>query len=332
MRHLPFLAALTALFLSLCLLGFVWLRIALYAQGPLAQDKFVVVPKGSSLTAIGMKLEQEGVIAHRLSLRLAAELLKPGMQLKAGEYQVPAHISLFNLLNKLASGDVYIRQVTIPEGLTNSQIVARLNAMPELQGEITRLPPEGGLLPQTYRYTLEDDRQGLIDQMAKEMTRTVEELWPNRVADLPIATPEQAVVLASIVEKETGIASERARIAGVFINRLRTGMPLQSDPTVIYGLTGGKPQEGGYGPLGRRLTTADLQADSPYNTYQNPGLPPTPIANPGAAAIAAVLNPEVNNYLFFVADGTGGHTFAADLAGHNANVANWRRVRKASGQ
>lgn len=333
MRHTPFLLSLAALAAALLLLAGVQFRNAIIAPGPLPQDDYVLIAKGSSLTGIGMTLEEHGVIRHRLLLRIAAELLKPGLQLKAGEYQFPARISLIDVLEKLARGDVYIRQVTIPEGLTVSQIITRLNQLPALTGEIAEIPQEGTLLPDTYRYNAGDTRQEIIEQMQAAMTRTLKTLWDARAREgLAVATPEQAVILASVVEKETGIASERTRIAGVFTNRLKIGMALQSDPTVIYGLTGGKPQEAGQGPLGRRLTVTDLQTPTPYNTYTNPGLPPGPIANPGAAAIEAVLHPEENNYLFFVADGTGGHLFASDLAGHNANVANWRRVRKASGK
>jgi UPF0755 protein len=192
-------------------------------------------------------------------------------------------------------------------------------------------PAEGSLLPDTYSYTRAESNEDVISRMQKAMTSTIDELWDKRIPGLPFADKNEAMTLASIVEKETGKPEERARIAGVFINRLKAGMPLQTDPTVIYALTGGKPENEGQGPLGRRLLTKDLEIDSPYNTYKYPGLPPGPIANPGRAAIEATLNPEVNDFIYFVADGTGGHIFAKTLSEHNDNVAKWRQIRKEQG-
>jgi UPF0755 protein len=196
---------------------------------------------------------------------------------------------------------------------------------------LTSIPEEGSLLPETYHYMKTDTRQNVIEQMQAAMKKAQDDLWPTRVPDLPVVNMSEVMVLASIVEKETGVPDERRKVAGVFINRLKRGMPLQSDPTAIYALTKGEIKDDGMGPLGRRLLRKDLEIDSPYNTYKYPGLPPGPICNPGRESIAAVLNPETHNYVYFVADGTGGHVFAETLAEHESNVAKWRKIR-AQGQ
>jgi UPF0755 protein len=328
---MKFACALLALILSLMLLAGVWGKILFDGRGPLQNEVLVTIPQGASVIGIGQLLSENGVVYNPIFFRAGVEALRAGPKLQAGEYAFPAGISLRQTIDKMVRGDIVIRQFTIPEGLTVHQIVARLNDIPELSGDVTRLPQEGRLLPQTYRYNAGETRQSIIDRMEKAMTETLDRLWAERDPDIALSTPDQALTLASIVEKETGVGRERATIAGVFYNRMRIGMPLQSDPTAIYALTDGKPQEDGQGPLGRRLTTKDLSADSPYNTYQNTGLPPGPIANPGEAALEAVLHPESNDFLFFVADGTGGHVFATDLADHNRNAAAWRKARKAAG-
>ena len=244
--------------------------------------------------------------------------------LKAGEYEFPAHVSMQDALRLLEEGKTLQRRFTVPEGLTSYEIVGIVAGVEELTGEIADTPPEGSLLPETYSYQKDETRASILKRMQDSMQDTLEKLWQG----LPFATKEEALVLASIVEKETSVPEERARIAGVFINRLKKGIPLQTDPTVIYALTEGKPENEGQGPLGRRLLTKDLEFDSPYNTYKYPGLPPGPIANPGAESIAAVLNPEAHDFLYFVADGSGGHAFAATLEEHNANVAKWRKIRR----
>jgi UPF0755 protein len=221
----------------------------------------------------------------------------------------------------LERGETVARRVTIAEGLTVAEIFGLLEEAPGLTGPLPEPPPEGSLLPETYFFALGDSRYGLVRRMRGAMTEALEAAWANRAEGLPLASKEEALVLASIVDKETGIPAERRQVAAVFINRLRKGMPLQSDPTVIYGLTGGE------GPLQRPLTRKDWEHDSPYNTYRNPGLPPGAIGNPGRDAIAAVLDPANVDYLYFVADGTGGHAFARTLAEHNRNVAVWRRIR-----
>jgi len=324
------------LFFVLCfaaiLTGGAWLLIAIkkaYDPGPLPQSSIVLIERGKGVAAIADILEKENVVGSALVFKILTRIEKDQRPLKAGEYEFTANISMADALNMMREGKVYDRKVTFPEGVTSWQIVETLKALPDMAGEIMEVPPEGTLLPQTYHYIKNDDRAALLDKMKAAMDKTVADLWPARAADLPISSEAELLVLASIVEKETGVADERKKVAGVFINRLRLGMPLQSDPTVIYGLTKGEIQNEGQGPLGRRLLTKDLQTPSPYNTYMNSGLPPTPIANPGRASIEAVLHPEEHDYIYFVADGTGGHAFARTLAEHNSNVANWRRIRRA---
>lgn len=299
------------------------------ADGPLMEEKAVMIERGSGVAAIADTLEREGVIADALIFKIAARLTDNQGTFKAGEYEFLPAMAMAEVMDKIRKGEVIDRVITVPEGMTSWQIVQRLTANDHLTGEIAAIPSEGSLLPETYHYTRGDTRAAKIAEMQAAMTRTMDELWEKRADNLPFATREEALVLASIVEKETGVASERRRIAGVFVNRLRARMPLQTDPTVIYALTRGAVKDEGQGPLGRRLLTKDLQTDSPYNTYKYPGLPPGPIANPGRAAIEAALNPEAHEYIYFVADGTGGHAFAKTLAEHNANVAKWRKIRAA---
>ncbi len=295
-------------------------------SGPLDETKYVLVERGQGVNQIAQKLENENVISNKFIFRAAAFFED---SLKAGEYEFTKEISMAGVLDKLEDGEVFERKITIPEGLTSYQIVELINKNQDLSGEITTIPAEGSLLPDTYLFGKNKDRQALIKDMQNAMQKVIDELWETRQADLPIKSKKEALILASIVEKETGVNDERTKVAGVFVNRLKKGMMLQTDPTVIYALTKGKIQNKGKGPLGRRLLLKDLRVDSPYNTYKVVGLPPGAIANPGRKAIAATLNPEAHNYIFFVADGTGGHAFAKDLAGHNANVAKWRKIRSA---
>lgn len=298
--------------------------------GPLTEAKFIVVEKGMGMSGIAGRLESEGAINSALVFKISARLKDQHTQLKAGEYEIPPQASMSLILDKMVKGEVYDRKLTFREGLTSWQIVQMLNAATELSGDpVTTIPEEGSLLPETYHYMKTDTRQNVIEQMQAAMKKTQDDLWPTRVSDLPIINMSEVMVLASIVEKETGVPSERRKVAGVFINRLKKGMPMQSDPTAIYALTKGEIKEDGMGPLGRRLLRKDLEIDSPYNTYKYPGLPPGPICNPGRESIAAVLNPETHNYIYFVADGTGGHVFAETLAEHEANVAKWRKIRAA---
>lgn len=309
----------------------VWAANTYRGPGPASQDRVFIVARGQGVAEIAEGLRMEGFIDHPLLFRAAARVTKADRNIHAGEYAFPAYMSMEQMLGKMARGEVVQRRVTVREGLTSWQVMRLVEQAQGMEGEIESPPREGTLLPETYSYLLGDSRQGMIEQMQKAMDKTVAELWPGREADLPVKNEREALVLASIVEKETGVASERKAVAGVFINRLRLGMPLQSDPTVIYAMTSGLVQDEGQGPIGRRLLTRDLQFDSPYNTYKNAGLPPGPICNPGRASIEAVLHPDKHDYLYFVADGKGGHAFAKTLEEHNANVAQWREIRKQSG-
>lgn len=290
--------------------------------GPSSSDIQLVIPRGASTGEIAVQLEGTGVIHDALVFKIGARIYAGGRPLKAGEYLFPARASARDVVELLLSGKTVVRKVTIAEGLTSREIMALVAAAEGLEGELPATPPEGSLLPETYHYSWGDNRAALIERMQEAMRKTLDELWASRAEGLPFDSPQAALTLASIVEKETSVEAERPLVAAVFVNRLNKGMPLQSDPTVIFALTKGKA------PLGRALLKADLAIDDPYNTYVNPGLPPGPIANPGRAAIAATLQPAQTNHLYFVADGTGGHAFAATLDEHNRNVAKWRKLKK----
>lgn len=295
------------------------------APGPLAEngatETVVNLPRGTGLNRIAETLEEQGVIGNSLIFRAGVMYHGKSSALKAGEYAIPSGASPQRVMEILIEGKAIVYKLTLPEGLTTAMALDLVAKHVSLQGEITRMPAEGALLPETYIFNRGMSRDALIERMEKDHAAVLDELWQKRAPNLPIATKEEAVVLASIVEKETGIASERPRVASVFVNRLRKGMRLQSDPTIIYGLTKGVP-------LGRGIRQSELDKATPYNTYAIDGLPPTPIANPGREAIAAVLNPAQTDDLFFVADGTGGHVFASTLAEHEKNVQNWRQVEK----
>lgn len=325
MKHL-FLSFLSLVFLGIVVvaISFVWATHHYMAKGPLTDTKYVLIERGQGVSAIAKTLEQENVISQALIFKIVARF---SGSLKAGEYEFSPHVTMQQVLEKMHKGEIFSRKITVPEGLTSYQIIKILNKEKDLEGQVETVPKEGSLLPDTYLFSKGQTRQDQIDEMQKAMTKTIDSLWDGRANNLPFKTKKEALILASIIEKETGIGEERERIAGVFINRLRKGIPLQTDPTVIYALTMGKMKDDGKGPLGRRLLRKDLQIDSPYNTYKNAGLPPGPICNPGRAAIAAALNPEENDYIFFVADGTGGHAFAKTLSEHNANVRKWRKIR-----
>lgn len=296
--------------------------------GPFQETRYILIEKGMGLNAIASQLEKEGFIDNELLFRVIARLKNSHTKLKAGEYEIVQASSMAAILDKLEKGDVYDRKLTFREGLTSWQIVQILNNAPELSGDtLTSVPAEGTLLPETYHFMKTDTRQSVIVQMEAAMKKVQDELWSSRNPDIPLTSMQEVITLASIVEKETGVAHERRAVAGVFINRLRRGMPLQSDPTAIYAIMGGEVRDDGQGPLGRRLLRKDLEIDSPYNTYKYPGLPPGPICNPGRESIAAVLDPEAHEYIFFVADGSGGHVFARTLAEHEDNVRKWRKIR-----
>ena len=243
--------------------------------------------------------------------------------LKAGEYAIPSHASMFDIMNILIAGKSIEHKVTMAEGLTSQMAYNLVRDDPVLVGDAGPLPPEGGLLPETYLFMRGATRGEIIDKMKKAQQTVLDELWEKRAPGLPIKTKEEAVILASIVEKETAIAAERRHVASVFVNRLRMGMKLQSDPTIIYGITKGYP-------LGRRIRQSEIERATPYNTYAIAGLPAEPICNPGKDALAAVLNPAQSKDLYFVADGTGGHIFSATVEEQNKNVAKWRDHRKAT--
>lgn len=295
------------------------------SEGPLTEPKMVLIERGSGVSVIAEKLEKEGVVQHGFLFKIAARF---GESLKAGEYEFLPQTPMAEVIRQMQEGEVFDRKITIPEGYTSWQIVQILNAREELTGEIQKIPAEGTLMPNTYHFVAGEDRNAILKRMQEATIKAVNDLWETRAKNLPIKTKAEALILASIIEKETGVAEERERVAGVFVNRLRKGMPLQTDPTVIYAITKGKIQMEGNGPLGRRLLRKDLKFDDPYNTYVYSGLPPGPIANPGYDSIKAALNPEDNDYIFFVADGTGGHLFAKTYAEHNRNVANWRKIRR----
>lgn len=299
-----------------------WLTSAFDAEGPLVANRVVVIPKGLGTRAIARKLADEGVIQEPLVFLAGVRLAETGTRLKAGEYEFPARVSTRQAMEILMKGETAAHWLTIPEGLTSKQIVRLINAADSLQGTIDVIPDEGTLLPETYHYSLDEDRNVLVLRMSRAMTECLDALWEGRQENLPLQSRAEAVVLASIVERETALASERPHVAAVFINRLRRGMKLQSDPTTIYGLSDGM------GVLNRPLTRKDLASTHAYNTYAIDGLPPGPIANPGRESLAAVLNPIKSDDLYFVADGSGGHVFARTLAEHNRNVARWRQIEK----
>lgn len=301
---------------------FYFVRAQFDQPGPLGYATVVVIPKGEGLNAIADRLEREGVIADRRIFAASALYFRAQDKLKAGEYAIAKNASIREVLDTLVEGKAILYSQPVPEGLTSMQIVERLKGNPELTGPITLMPPEGSLLPDTYRFAKGTSREELLARMQTEQQKFIDKLWPSRAAGLPIKTKQEAITLASIVEKETGRADERPRVAAVFVNRLKSNMRLESDPTIIYGLSGGK------GTLGRGILRSEIEQMTPYNTYRIKGLPPTPIANPGRAALEAVLRPGKYSDLFFVADGTGGHVFAEKYDDHLKNVAKWRVAEK----
>lgn len=308
-------------------IAFWWAAWQFQSPGPLNETKLVEIPTGSGLRSIAGKLAKEGAIENEFIFLFGTTVLGAQKDLKAGEYEIQPMASASDIMKMVRDGRIYGRRITIPEGLTSYEITNLVNKL-ELEGNVANEPPEGTLLPETYDYRLKENKQDIITRMQEGMTKAIDELWPNRAQNLPLTTKEEAVTLASIVEKETGVPSERKRVAGVFINRLRKNIALQTDPTVIYAITKGKHKNEGTGPLGRRLLKKDLEFDSPYNTYLHPGLPPGPIANPGRASLEAVLHPEEHNFIYFVADGTGGHIFSETHSEHQKNVSEWRIIRR----
>lgn len=328
-RRSPFIGMLSGLFTALLVVaGLAGAGIAIVgsqskAPGPLASDRVLIIPRESGLTEIADLLQREGLIEHPWAFRVSALTSGSWTKLKAGEYLFKARISQQEILDIIADGKVVEHSITVPEGLTSEQIVARLRENELLTGDIIQVPREGSILPDTYKIPRGFSRQAIIDRMTRDQRTILARIWDRKPADLPIKTPQELVILASIVEKETGRADERPRVAGVFINRLNRRMKLQSDPTIVYGLVGGK------GTLGRGITRAEITQATPYNTYVIDGLPPGPIANPGRAAMEAVVNHSRTKDLYFVADGSGGHAFAETLEQHNRNVGRWRQIEQA---
>jgi UPF0755 protein len=303
--------------------GYYYGRQKLEAPGPLTDDKIVNIPARAGMTDISDILQREGVIDNnRWAFIGAVFAMKARSELKPGEYSFQKNASLRDVIGTIVEGKVVQHSVTIPEGLTSEQIVARLTDNDIFAGSVREMPREGSLLPETYKFPRGTTRDQVIQRMQQTQKRVLAEIWERRNPDVPIKSPEQLVVLASIVEKETGKADERSRVAAVFVNRLRQKIKLQSDPTIIYGLVGGK------GTLGRPIKRSEIQQPSPYNTYVIDGLPPGPIANPGRASLEAAANPARTRDLFFVADGTGGHAFTETYDQHQKNVAKLRTIEK----
>jgi UPF0755 protein len=292
------------------------------APGPLDRERLVNIPRGLGIKDIADVLQREGVIDQPWVFMGGVIALKARDELKFGEYLFHRQASLREVIDILVEGKVIQHQVTIPEGLTAEQIVARLLESDILSGQLKEIPKEGTLLPETYKFSRGTTREQVIQRMQQAQKRAVQDAWERRSPDLPIQTPEQLIVLASIIEKETGRADERSRVAAVFINRLKQKMKLQSDPTTIYGLVGGK------GTLGRPIMRSEIEQPTPYNTYVITGLPPGPIANPGRAALEAAANPSRTRELYFVADGTGAHAFAENYEQHQRNVARLRQIEQ----
>jgi UPF0755 protein len=327
-RH-PLVIAGNAIFTVLVLVS-VTVGTALYvgkqrfeAPGPLPQDKVVNIPRGLGIRDIAALLQREGVIDQPYVFIGGVMVMKARGGLKHGEYKFTGHASLADVVDTIIDGKVVQHALTLPEGLTSEQIVARLLEDKALSGQIKEIPPEGSLLPETYKFTRGMTRAQMIRRMQEAEQRAVKEIWAHRVPDLPLKSPQELVTLASIVEKETGKPDERSRVAAVFINRLKKQMKLQSDPTIIYGLTGGK------GSLGRPIMKSEIEQPTPYNTYVINGLPPGPIANPGRASLEAAANPARTKDLYFVADGTGGHVFSESYEQHQKNVAHLRSLEHA---
>jgi len=316
--------AITLLIVAMTLVGGIiaWGASEMTSPGDFVEDAIFEVRKGDKFQAVSERLAESGLISDARIFRISARYSGDDGRLKFGEYKVPAYSSMNEVLALVTSGKALAYQVTIPEGLTSWQIVQRLNEEPLLTGEILDkdIPPEGSLAPNTYSISKGDDRQQLLRRMTLAQHQILTEAWELRAEGLPLASPDEALILASIIEKETGEKAERKIVSSVFINRLNLGMRLQTDPTVIYGVTKGK------GTLGRGLRLSELRTKTEYNTYVIEGLPPTPIANPGRAAIEAALNPDSTDYIFFVADGTGGHAFAITIGDHNRNVKAWRKI------
>lgn len=311
------------LLILLCLIcAGLQIKTALYRPKFQQDTVYVLVPRGASSASVAKLLSESGIIDTPWLFKLAARFTGLDKKLKAGEYAFSGNISIDDVIQKMNRGDVFYRKITIPEGLTAAQILALIDNEDLLGGTISLSPKEGELLPETYSFMRGDSKDSLILQAQKAMASALQNAWQTAQDDLPLKNPQELLILASIIEKETGVDDERRLVASVFTNRLIKGMKLQTDPTVIYALTKGKQD------LNRALTRKDLSINSPYNTYKYYGLPPTPICNPGKASLEAAANPETSPYLYFVANGSGGHNFATSLKEHNNNVIFWKKNKK----
>lgn len=326
-RKNPFVIVLN-FFFSLAVIGliaglglFFWGSQEYIEAGPLEKARKVVVAKGANLSTISRNLARAKVISSPLIFQASVFLQRKEGDMKAGEYLFDKGVAMREVVNKLVEGKALIYKVTLPEGLTSLAIVSVLRKNKVLVGDLDVIPPEGSMLPDTYTFGRGATRKQIVERMTRAQDVALKRIWSRRIDGLPVKTPRELVVLASIVEKETGKADERSRVAGVFINRLNRGIRLQSDPTIIYGLFGGAGK-----PKGRPIYKSDIAKKTPYNTYTIDALPPGPIANPGMAAMEAVANPSVTKDIYFVADGTGGHVFAETLDEHNNNVRRWRQI------
>jgi peptidoglycan lytic transglycosylase G len=297
-------------------------RTAFEAPGPSPEPRIFAIERGMRTPDIARELKRAGIISNEKIFLAAAYLTGKYRQMKAGEYQFEKHVSMASVMGLIVSGRELVFKLSVPEGWTTAQVIERVSTHESLTGDITQTPPEGAILPDTYVFRRGMTRDALLQQMRTAQGKLLDDMWAKRATDLPFTTKEEALTLASIVEKETAIAAERPQVAAVFINRLRAGMRLQSDPTIIYGITKGKTK------LERPILKSDIEQTTPYNTYRIAGLPPTPIDNPGKESIAAVLNPIDSKALYFVADGSGGHVFAETLDEHHKNVRKWRVVEK----
>lgn len=307
--------------------GFFYIASQYYGDGPTTEDRIFRVEAGNTLSTTANRLEEQGFISNSVIFSQFGSRVEESAVVKAGDFNIPAGASMSAILKELTTGNPLRYAVVIPEGWTVWQAVNRINDEDQLTGAITQLPPEGSILPGSYDFVPGDTRQSVLDKMQLAMTQALAEVWETRQPDLPLNSPAEMLILASIVEKETGVASERPQVAAVFVNRLKQRMRLQSDPTIIYGITLGQST------LDRGIRRSEIEAKTAYNTYQIDGLPPTPIANPGIEALRAVANPDDHNYLYFVAKGATpreGHVFAETYPEHQENVRRYREIEAAA--
>lgn len=312
---------LAVIILVIGLLSYGQIKKRVVGDGPLQSDSTAVIAKGAYLSEITSDLYERGIIADRLIFRLWLKFNRLDTKIKAGEYLFAPKISMQQVIEKITSGDVLYHKITLPEGWTVGQILYALSMNDNLSDELDYFPEEGSLLPETYAFQRGESRNAFVKNAEQAMQQVLTEVWNGRADNLPYKNMNEMLVMASIIEKETSVASERPQVASVFVNRLRKGMRLQTDPTVIYALTEGREE------LKRSLSRKDLEIDSPYNTYKYAGLPPKPICNPGKEALYAAAHPDDTPFLYFVADGFGGHNFAKTLQEHNDNVAAWKRKK-----